>query len=110
MNKRHPRDVRSRQAPLRELYKKEPEAALITDRGRTTGGLDTDPFHGYMKPGSQEFTVEWQEQPMHRRLQRRVTSTVTANGPANAASRVSSPRSNPTLSESRGMSAHLRPI
>ena len=35
MNKSHNTDVRSRQAPLRELYQKSPQEALITDRGRT---------------------------------------------------------------------------
>lgn len=52
-------DVRKRQAPLRELYEKIPEKALLTDRGKTTGGLDTDPFHGYIKPGSKDYGVVW---------------------------------------------------
>lgn len=59
MIERNKADVRTRQAPLRELYEKTPEKALITDRGRATGGLDTDPFHGYVKPGSKDYGVVW---------------------------------------------------
>jgi len=59
MRERKKADVCARQAPLRELYENTPEEALITDRGRTTGGLDTDPFHGYVKPGSKDYGVVW---------------------------------------------------
>ena len=59
MNKQNQVNVPTRQAPLRELYGKTPEEALITDRGKSTGGLDTDPFHGYVKPGSKDYGVVW---------------------------------------------------
>jgi uncharacterized OsmC-like protein len=59
MNKRNKVDVPTRQAPLRELYGKIPEEAMIPDRGRSTGGLETDPFHGYVKPGSKDYGVVW---------------------------------------------------
>lgn len=52
-------DVRKRQAPLRELYQKAPAEALITDRGRSTGGLNTDPLHGKVIPGSKDYGVVW---------------------------------------------------
>lgn len=51
--------VRERQDPLRERYRAAPEKAAITDRARTTGGTDTDPFHGFAVPGSEDFGVEW---------------------------------------------------
>lgn len=52
-------NVRARQNPLRERYKEVPEEALITDRARTTGGVETDPFHGSLVPGSQEYGIVW---------------------------------------------------
>ncbi|MEJ2642228.1 MAG: OsmC family protein [Desulfosarcinaceae bacterium] len=52
-------DVRQRQASLRQIYENIPEKALIKDRGRSTGGLDTDPFHGEVKPGSKDYGVIW---------------------------------------------------
>lgn len=52
-------DVRARQEPLRERYLRTPQEALITDRGRTMGGVDTDPFHGCVVPGSQDYGIEW---------------------------------------------------
>lgn len=51
--------VRERQDPLRERYKVTPEEAAITDRARTTGGVGTDPFHGAVVPGSEDYGVEW---------------------------------------------------
>ncbi|PEN12212.1 osmotically inducible protein OsmC [Longibacter salinarum] len=51
--------VRKRQDPLRERYKSVPEEATITDRAKTTGGTDTDPFHGFVVPGSENFDVTW---------------------------------------------------
>lgn len=51
--------VRLRQEPLRERYKVAPEEALITDRARTIRGVQTDPFHGYVAPGSQDYGAEW---------------------------------------------------
>jgi uncharacterized OsmC-like protein len=59
MNKGKNTDVRSRQAPLRELYQKSPEEALITDCGRTADGVSSDPFHGFAKPGSKDYGVVW---------------------------------------------------
>lgn len=52
-------DVRARQHPLRERYKEAPKDAWITDRAKTTGGVDTDPFHGAIVPGSQEYGIVW---------------------------------------------------
>lgn len=49
--------VRSRQAPLQRRYREVPEEARITDRARTTGGLDTDPFHGAVRPGREAYGV-----------------------------------------------------
>jgi len=52
-------DVRARQDPLRERYKEAPGEAFITDRARTIGGVETDPFHGSFIPGSQEYGIVW---------------------------------------------------
>ena len=52
-------DVRSRQDPLRKHYKVTPEDARITDRAKTTGGTEMDPFHGKVVPGSEDYCVEW---------------------------------------------------
>jgi uncharacterized OsmC-like protein len=52
-------DVRERQDPLRERYKTAPEEARITDRARTKDGLQTDPFHGRVVPGSQDYGIVW---------------------------------------------------
>jgi uncharacterized OsmC-like protein len=52
-------DARARQNPLRERYKQAPDEALITDLARTTGGVDTDPFHGQVVPGSQDYGIVW---------------------------------------------------
>lgn len=43
--------VRERQDPLRKSYQTRPEAALITDRARTGGGVKESPFHGWVYPG-----------------------------------------------------------
>lgn len=51
--------VRERQDPLRERYQIAPEEAAITDRARTTGGTDADPFHGFVLAGSADFGVRW---------------------------------------------------
>ncbi|MDZ7780753.1 MAG: OsmC family protein [Gemmatimonadota bacterium] len=51
--------VRERQDPLRERYKAAPEEAAITDRARTTGGTNADPFHGFVLAGSEDFGVSW---------------------------------------------------
>ena len=51
--------VPERQDPLRERYKDAPDEAAITDRARTTGGTDTDPFHGQVVPGSEDHGVTW---------------------------------------------------
>ena len=52
-------NVRTRQHPLRERYKEAPGDALIADRAKTTGGVATDPFHGSVVPGSQEYGIVW---------------------------------------------------
>jgi uncharacterized OsmC-like protein len=52
-------DVRARQQPLRDRYKSAPTEALITDRARAINGVETDPFHGTVVPGSQDYGVEW---------------------------------------------------
>ncbi len=52
-------DARTRQEPLRARYKEAPEDAWITDHGRTRGGVGTDPFHGYVVPGSKEYGIVW---------------------------------------------------
>ena len=52
-------DVRDRQLPLHRRYKESPGEASITDRAITTGGVETDPFHGTVEPGSQDYGVAW---------------------------------------------------
>lgn len=52
-------EVRARQDPLRSRYRDKPRDALIVDRARTAGGSDTDPFHGTVVPGSEDYGVEW---------------------------------------------------
>jgi uncharacterized OsmC-like protein len=52
-------DVRSRQEPLRKRYKKEPDAALVTDRARTIREDTKDPFHGGVAPGSEDHGEVW---------------------------------------------------
>ncbi|MCU7842220.1 MAG: OsmC family protein [Candidatus Thiodiazotropha sp. (ex Monitilora ramsayi)] len=51
MNTQTQLNVRDRQAPLQKRYIVTPEEALITDQARTSGGVDTDPFHGTVHPG-----------------------------------------------------------
>jgi len=51
--------VRERQDPLRKRYKNAPEEAAITDRARATEGTETDPFHGFVVPGSEDHGVKW---------------------------------------------------
>jgi len=52
-------DVRTRQEPLRERYREDPAEAMITDRAQTVGGVNEDPFHGQVKPGSLDYGVLW---------------------------------------------------
>lgn len=54
-----PVDVRDRQLPLYDRYEDAPEEATITDRAKTTDGTETDPFHGVIEPGSQDYGVAW---------------------------------------------------
>ncbi|MBV7328608.1 hypothetical protein KFU94_10170 [Chloroflexi bacterium TSY] len=49
--------VRERQMPLYKHYKVVPDDAMITDRARTTGGVETDPFHGNVVIGNEEYGV-----------------------------------------------------
>src|SRR5574342_492627 len=51
--------VRSRQDPLRKRYREFPEEAKITDRAKTIGGTESDPFHGKVVPGSEDHGVVW---------------------------------------------------
>lgn len=46
--------VRERQYPLIQQYKTAPKDAKIIDHARTTGGIETDPFHGTVIPGQQD--------------------------------------------------------
>jgi uncharacterized OsmC-like protein len=52
-------DVRTRQDPLRARYKEAAQEAWIIDHARTTDGVKTDPFHGYVVPGSQDYGIVW---------------------------------------------------
>jgi len=45
--------VAERQAPLRRVYERDPEAAMIVDRGRTLGGGLDDPLHTSAAPGDE---------------------------------------------------------
>lgn len=51
--------VRLRQDPLRKRYREFPEEAKITDRAKTIGGTESDPFHGKVVPGSEDHGVVW---------------------------------------------------
>jgi uncharacterized OsmC-like protein len=50
-------EIAARQAPLRRGYAEDPRAALIVDRGRTTGGALGDPVHTTARPGD-EYPAE----------------------------------------------------
>ncbi|NBB85067.1 MAG: OsmC family peroxiredoxin [Bacteroidetes bacterium] len=54
-----PIDVRTRQEPLRQQYRETPEAARITDRAVTIGSDLSDPWHGTVKPGSEDHGETW---------------------------------------------------
>lgn len=60
-------DVRERQLPLYDQYEESPAGAEITDRAKTSGGVETDPFHGTVEPGSQDYGVAW-EFGIHRAI------------------------------------------
>ncbi len=47
-----------RQQPLIDRYRDAPEEAQITDRARTCGGVDQDPFHGRVVVGREDHGVE----------------------------------------------------
>jgi len=53
-------DVRERHLPLYGRYQESPEAAMITDRAIATGGVEVDPFHGIVEPGSEDYGVGWE--------------------------------------------------
>ena len=53
-------DVRGRQDPLCECYRVKPREAAITDQAKTSGGLDTDPFHGTVLIGGHKHGASWQ--------------------------------------------------
>ena len=69
-------NVRARQDPLRERYKRVPEQARISDRARTAAGADMDPFHGCVIPGSQDCGV-----PLHFGIHRAVGGDHDAPNP-----------------------------
>ncbi|HEX9039143.1 MAG TPA: OsmC family protein [Ktedonobacterales bacterium] len=52
-------DVRARQQPLRDRYKVAPADAMISDRARAINGVETDPFHGTVVAGSQDYGLVW---------------------------------------------------
>lgn len=47
-----PNLVPSRQQPLQQRYRKDPDAALIRDEARAVMGAATDPFHGEVEPAN----------------------------------------------------------
>ena len=51
--------ARNRQDPLCARYRDVPAEARITDRARTQRGLESDPFHGQVVPGSEDYGLEW---------------------------------------------------
>ncbi|MCB1750681.1 MAG: OsmC family protein [Gammaproteobacteria bacterium] len=53
-------NVRERQSHLQACYRVNAEKALITDQARTSGGVDTDPFHGTVHAGKPDTSV-----PLH---------------------------------------------
>lgn len=59
MNDEIAASARERQDPLRELYKENPREAWITDRAKTSGNVESDPFHGKVTPGSQDYGISW---------------------------------------------------
>ncbi len=59
MTEKYAPNVRERQEPLRARYKEAPEEAWIIDRAKTTRGVETDPFHGFIQPGSQDYGIQW---------------------------------------------------
>ena len=50
---------------MREQYQEAPEAALVTDRAKTTGYDLSDPWHGEVEPGSEDHGERW-PQGVHR--------------------------------------------
>ncbi|MGD8428402.1 MAG: OsmC family protein [Balneolaceae bacterium] len=52
-------DARTRQKPLRDLYKKSPVEAMITDGARTIESDPQDPWHGGIKAGSIDYGISW---------------------------------------------------
>lgn len=52
-------DVREYQDPLIKLYKQFPKDALVTDHAKTTSVNLTDPFHGEVEPGSEDYGINW---------------------------------------------------
>lgn len=51
--------VRARQDPLRERYREKPEEARITDRAKTSGGVEFNPFRGQVRPGGENYGAPW---------------------------------------------------
>ena len=59
MTKNNQSIVRSRQDPLFKQYKESPDGARITDHAKTTGGPNTDPFHGQVIAGDEKHGMTW---------------------------------------------------
>ena len=55
-----PVDVEDRQMQLYDRYGDAPGEAMITDGAKTTSGTETDPFHGVIEPGTQDYGVVWE--------------------------------------------------
>lgn len=49
--------ARARQDPLRKQYETEPEHARITDHAKTSGNISSNPFRGWVQPGSQDYGI-----------------------------------------------------
>jgi len=49
--------VRDRQTPLQKRYLLNADEALINDQARTSGGVETDPFHGTVHAGKPDTSV-----------------------------------------------------
>lgn len=51
--------ARQRQDPLRKQYKTQPEPARITDSAKTSSNFSSNPFRGWVQPGSQDYGIAW---------------------------------------------------
>jgi len=53
-------NVRARQGPLRERYREKHGEARITDRAKTTGGVELNPFRGQVHLGGEDYGDPWE--------------------------------------------------